>query len=95
MENNPFVCRNGDKYWYLNDKLMIFHSYYLLHREDGPAIEYANGDKIWCLNSKCHRIDGPTIERANGDKEWYYQGKKINCSSNEEFFRLLKLKVFW
>lgn len=21
-----------------------------LHREDGPAIEYANGDKLWWLN---------------------------------------------
>jgi hypothetical protein len=27
--------------WRLNDKL---------HREDGPAIEYVNGDKAWWLN---------------------------------------------
>jgi hypothetical protein len=29
--------------WYLNDKL---------HREDGPAIEYADGYKAWWLNGK-------------------------------------------
>ena len=33
----------GDKYWYLNDNL---------HREDGPAIEFASGDKYWYLNGK-------------------------------------------
>ena len=32
---------DGDKSWYLNGKL---------HREDGPAIEYANGYKSWYLN---------------------------------------------
>jgi hypothetical protein len=31
------IYDNGDKCWYLNGKL---------HRTDGPAIEYANGDKI-------------------------------------------------
>jgi len=33
----------GNKYWYLNNKW---------HREDGPAIEYANGDKVWYLNGE-------------------------------------------
>ena len=37
-----------------------------LHREDGPAIEYANGNKHWYLNGKLHREDGPAIENANG-----------------------------
>ena len=33
----------GTKFWYLNGQY---------HREDGPAIEYANGDKSWWLNGK-------------------------------------------
>jgi len=45
-----------------------------LHREDGPAIEYDNGDKLWFLNGKCHREGGPAIEYDNGDKEWYLNG---------------------
>ena len=32
------VYDNGDKHWYLNNKR---------HRENGPAIEYANGGKEW------------------------------------------------
>ncbi len=45
------------------------------HREDGPAVEYVNGDKYWYQNGKRHRIDGPAVERINGDKFWYQNGK--------------------
>jgi len=60
------VFTNGDKYWYLNGEL---------HREDGPAIEYADGSKFWYLNDKRHREDGPAIEWANGTKHWFLNGK--------------------
>jgi hypothetical protein len=46
-----------------------------LHREDGPAIEYASGTKIWYLNGKYHREDGPAIEWASGNKKWFLNGK--------------------
>ena len=32
------------------------------HREDGPAVEWANGNKAWYRNGKQHREDGPAIE---------------------------------
>jgi len=35
---------NGDKWWHLNGKL---------HREDGPAIEFANGGTEYWINGKC------------------------------------------
>jgi hypothetical protein len=54
--------------WYLNGKL---------HRDDGPAIECANGDKAWYLNDKRHRDDGPAIEWANDNKYWYLNGKEL------------------
>jgi len=47
----------------------------ILHREGGPAVEYANGSKEWWQNGKLHRLNGPAIEDANGDKEWYQNGK--------------------
>ena len=37
------VDRYGDKRWWLNGDL---------HREDGPACEYANGRKSWWLHGK-------------------------------------------
>ena len=45
------------------------------HREDGPAIELANGDKEWYKEGKRHREDGPACEYASGNKEWYKEGK--------------------
>jgi hypothetical protein len=46
----------------------------LLHREDGPAIEYSNGEKHWYKNNLRHRDDGPAIEYPNGAKYWYKNG---------------------
>jgi hypothetical protein len=50
--------------WYYNDLNQ-------LHREDGPAIEYADGTKCWYRNNQRHREDGTAIEYANGDKYWF------------------------
>jgi hypothetical protein len=41
---------------------------HLLHRDDGPAIEYSDGEKVWYQHGLRHRIDGPALEHANGDK---------------------------
>ena len=46
-----------------------------LHRDDGPAIEYADGTKRWYKDGKLHRDDGPAAEYANGTKFWYKDGK--------------------
>ena len=50
------------------------------HRTDGPAVEYANGDKEWYVEDKLHRTDGPAIEWADGSKEWYIVGKPAEHS---------------
>jgi hypothetical protein len=87
MENYNIVEK--DEYaicYYLNGKL---------HKIGGPAVEYSNGDKAWYQNGLQHRIDGPAIECANGEKYWYYEDELINCNSQEEFERLVKLELFW
>ena len=38
-----WVGDNGTQWWYKNDEL---------HREDGPAVIYADGTKRWFLNGK-------------------------------------------
>lgn len=47
----------------------------LLHREDGPAIEWADGGKSWWLNGKRHREDGPAMDLSN-HKEWWINGQR-------------------
>lgn len=59
----------GTKSWFLND---------LLHREDGPAVEYENGTKVWYLNGLEHREDGPAVEYPVGTKLWYLKGKEVS-----------------
>ena len=49
-----------------------------LHRLDGPAVEYADGDKEWFVDGKRHRLDGPAVECANGAKEWYVEGERYS-----------------
>jgi hypothetical protein len=59
----------GHKHYYSDRKMRIFH------REDGPAIECANGGTEWYINGKRHREDGPAIEYTNGSKSWYINDK--------------------
>ena len=63
------IDNKGNKEWYLNGKF---------HREDGPAIERANGSKAWYINGKLHREDGPAIEWTDRYKHWYLNGKLVS-----------------
>jgi hypothetical protein len=74
MNNNKKpICEvdiYGTKKWYLNGKR---------HREDGPAIEYVDGDKQWWLND---------VEYT---KQEYYRElvRKGLCTKQEAFIELL------
>jgi hypothetical protein len=41
------------KCWYQDDKL---------HRVDGPAMEWSDGDRAWYQDGRLHRVDGPAVE---------------------------------
>jgi len=63
------VNENGNKFYFADPEMTT------LHREDGPAAEWADGSKEWRLNGKYHREDGPAIEDPNGYKAWVLNGK--------------------
>ena len=42
----------------------------VLHREEGPAIIWPNGTKLWYQNGDLHRTDGPAVEWSDGGREW-------------------------
>jgi hypothetical protein len=76
-ESTPRTDEYGNVYWRRNNGC--------LHRLDGPAIEWNNGQKEWWQNGELHRLDGPAIECANGTKHWYKDGKlhRIDGPSKE------------
>lgn len=45
-----------------------------LHREDGPAVIFDNGDTRWYLHGERHRLDGPAMEHK-GSKFWFRNDK--------------------
>lgn len=74
LDGPAYEC-NEYKKWYVNG---------VAHRDNGPAIEYANGKQVWMQNGQYHRdphpetgICGPAIENPNNPKEnkWYKHGK--------------------
>jgi hypothetical protein len=72
------INSNGSKFYY-KDKAMT-----ILHREDGPALEYSTGRKEWYLNGKLHREDGPAVERCDGTVNWYLNGEILTA---QEFLK--------
>lgn len=63
------VDRRGTRRWKLDG---------VLHREDGPAVERADGTKFWCRNGDTHRLDGPAVEYSSGSRGWYVDGTKYD-----------------
>jgi hypothetical protein len=73
------------------DKFYTLHGSY--HRDDGPAIIFNSGSKVWYQYGKRHRLDGPAYE-GEGMQFWYFNDKVIDCSSQKEFEKLLKVINF-
>ena len=66
-----------------------------LHRENGPAVERANGTKEWAQNGQRHRIDGPAIEWASGRKNWYINDVEMTeAEFNQLVAKMSEIAVF-
>ena len=66
-----------DKYYYKDGTTSsgYYDTSKKLHRENGPACEYTDGDREWYVDGKPHRVDGPAIEHSNGTKSWWVDGE--------------------
>lgn len=79
-DGGPAIMRPGpsghydEVWWYRFGKI---------HREDGPAIELADGSKKWFCDGKPHREDGPAVERADGSKEYWLDGEFLDGGASE------------
>jgi hypothetical protein len=78
---------NGDKAWYRHGKY---------HRDnDLPAYISSSGTKYWYQHGKLHRTTGPAVIYSNGIQYWYLNYKRLDCKTQAEFERLMRLKAFF
>jgi len=80
MDNQYFIELDnfGNKLWRNKDGKF--------HRLDGPAVEFADGDKQWWKKGNLHRLDGPAIE-VGSYKAWWKNGVKF--TDKDTFFESL------
>jgi hypothetical protein len=85
MKSKLTIDKNGTKEWKLPSGDF--------HKEDGPALEYASGTKLWWINGKRHREDGPAIEYISGNKRWYINDREYTEQEYKYKIRSIKLKL--
>jgi hypothetical protein len=59
--------------------------------EEGTESEHI----AWFEDNEVHREDGAALIYKDGRQFWFYKGEFINCSSQQEFERIIKLKALW
>ena len=70
-QSEPYKDAKGNVFWWVGG---------MRSREDGPAIEWANGTKEWWLNGKRHREGAPAKIYYDGRKEWWLNGNLHNVN---------------
>ncbi len=88
-DDGPASVDENYQIWYKNGKI---------HRQGGPALIHNNGKygyEEWVVNGKRHRLDGPAVTYKSGDKEYWINDVEIECSSDKEFLKKVKMKAFW
>lgn len=68
FEGHCYVKSWEAQYWIKKGKI--------LHREDGPAAVFDNGDKTWVINDAFHRLDGPAMF-SEDEIIYFIQGQRI------------------
>jgi len=49
----------------------------VLHNEDAPAVDRANGERYWYKYGVLHRIGGPAVYMPNGTSKYFIDGKEF------------------
>ena len=78
------IHSNGTKEWYLDNKL---------HREDGPAVERADGDKAWFLNGK--KLSERSFNIHNKRNNVLTKNVKINNYVQEMNMKLKSMNKYY
>ena len=86
MKSRKKVGKNGEIIWKMPNGQ--------LHRDNGPAVIYKDGTKVWWKHGKIHREDGPACEFTDGNKWWFFDGQNTDSEKeHKQMLRKLKLKA--
>lgn len=83
--DGPAIVNSRTNKWYINGKL---------HRDNEPAIEWAEGGQDWYQHGKRHRTGGPAISFAGGvdgswlinDKLHRLDGPAVNFETKQQWY---------
>lgn len=65
----------------------------MLHREDGPAVEWKDGSEEWYINDVLHREDGPAvIDLLHNRTVFFLKGIKYDEESYWKEIDMMKSK---
>jgi hypothetical protein len=87
IKNGITISSSGTQFFYKDDRLV-----WVLYRTGNKYYYEPDISRV-----RYHREDGPAIEFKDDiiPKQWWYNGKQLDCKTQEEFEQLLKLKAFW
>lgn len=69
----------------MNYNIQTFYFDGYLHRQDGPAIIWHDGEEHWFYYGYRHRTDGPAIVRKDGTVEYYLHGEIVTVKVHNDF----------
>ena len=55
----------------------FFNNAGAVHRTDGPAVIYSDGNALWYQNGLLHRTDGPAVMLSSGIGHWFLSGCEL------------------
>lgn len=64
--DGPAAIEHDELHWYVAGRR---------HRDDGPAIITASGEREWFIDGQRHRTDGPAWIHVDGGMSWWHRGE--------------------
>lgn len=71
------IDSDGIEFWYKNN---------LIHKDNGPAIIWPEGNEQWHKNGKRRRTNGPVMIYPNGKEEWRKSKRKRRTDAPAEIW---------
>jgi len=88
MKEKQFIKRTSQGTFYYKDEAQT-----ILHREDGPAMEWKDGSKAYYRNNAIHRLDGPALYNNYNDRGWYVDDILITYVYNGKYSGTERLQL--